>query len=100
MESNTEVILEVLAPIGEERPKRKPLASRPDTLDGKKIGLVWNNKPNGDVFLAGVERWVKERHPSAETLGRPISTCCAELPEGELERIAKDIDVAVFALGD
>ena len=100
MESNKEVILEVLNPIGEEKPKRKPLASRSNTLDGKKIGLVFNNKPNGDVFLSEVGKSLKEKYPTAEILNRAISYCCAELPKGELEEIAKDIDVAVFAAGD
>ncbi len=34
-----------------ERTQSSHLAARPDSLEGKTLGLLWNGKPNGDVAL-------------------------------------------------
>ena len=94
------VMLEVLDPTGVEVEKTKKLAPRPDTLEGKRIGLIWNTKPNADVLLDEIGKLLKERYPTAQTVPSRITFVCIKLPPGELEAIAKNIDVAVFASGD
>ena len=98
MESRVE--LEVLNPEGKIVKKEKSLAPRLETLEGKKIGLVWNGKPNGDKLLNEIGDLLKERYPTAETVFRRVSFSGVKLPPGELEAIAKDIDAGVFASGD
>ena len=95
-----EVTLEVLDPTGVTIAKKKSLAPRLETLEGKKIGLVWNRKPNGDVLLDEIGKVLKERYPSVEAIPCPLSYCCRLLPPGELEGIAKGIDAAVSTGGD
>ncbi len=94
------VSLVVLDPTGGALPKRKMRAPRLASFEGKRIGLVWNRKPNGDVLLEEVGNLLKERYPSVTILPRPVSFCCRQLPTGELERIAGEIDAALFSLGD
>ncbi len=94
------VELEVLNPEGKIVKKGKTLAPRLETLEGKKIGLVWNGKPNGDKLLNEVGKLLKERYPTAETVSYRISFSGTKLPPGELEAIAKDIDAGVFTSGD
>lgn len=94
------VYLEVLDPTGGPILKRKMRAPRLASLEGKRIGLVWNRKPNGDILLEEVGYLLKERCPSVTILPRPVSFCCRQLPPGELERIAGEIDAALFSLGD
>jgi hypothetical protein len=94
------VELKVLNPEGEPVKKEKRLAPRPDTLEGKKIGLIWNGKPYADKLLKEIGKLLVERHPTAETVFRRISFTSVKLPPGELEEIAKDIDVGVFTAGD
>ena len=46
--------MKVLDPIGTvERPVR-PLAARPATLEGRRVGILDNSKPNADVLLGRV----------------------------------------------
>ena len=94
------VELEVLNPEGKIVKKGKALAPRLETLEGKKIGLVWNGKPNGDKLLNEIGKLLKERYPTAETVSHRVSFSGTKLPQGELEAIAKDIDAGVFTSGD
>ena len=94
------VELEVLNPEGKIVKKGKTLAPRPETLEGKKIGLVWNGKPNGDKLLNEVGKLLKERYPTVETVSYRISFSGTKLPPGEMEGIAKNIEAGVFTSGD
>jgi hypothetical protein len=98
MEGNVE--LEVLNPEGRIVDKGTKLAPRLKTLEGKRIGLVWNGKPNGNVLLNEVGKLIKERYPTAEVVSHRVSYSGRKLPPGEVEAVAKDIDAGVFASGD
>ena len=94
-----EVILEVLDPTGiEVREKNNP-APRPDTLDNKMIGLVWNEKANANVLLDKVGKLLLERYPTAKISNYQVG-CCWAAPEDVLNKIAEDVDAVVFAAGD
>ncbi len=97
---DTKVELEVLNPEGTIVEKGTKLAPRLKTLDGKRIGLVWNGKPNGDVLLKEVGKLIKERFPTAEVVPHRVSYSGRKLPPGEVEAVAKDVDAGVFASGD
>jgi len=93
--------LEVLQPIGLDITEKGSLAAnRVDTLEGKKIGLVWNNKDYGDKLLDEVKELLRERYPTAEFSMYRLRECCAPPPEGELERVATEVDAVVYTLGD
>jgi hypothetical protein len=94
------VELEVLNPEGKIKKKGKTLAPRLETLEGKKIGLVWNGKPVGDKLLYEIGKLLKERYPTAETAFHRVSFSGRKLPPGELEAIANDVDAGVFTSGD
>lgn len=50
----------------------KPIKMAPrlnvDTLAGKTIGLKWNQKPNGDIFLDRIAELLKEKVPNVKVL--------------------------------
>lgn len=95
------VKLEVLQPTGLDVTEGRSLAAhRVDTLEGKRIGLVWNNKDYGDKLLDEVKELLRERYPTAEFSMHRLRECCAPPPEGELERIAAEVDAVVYTLGD
>ena len=100
MEMKSRVELEVLNPAGEPVKMDTILAPRPQTLEGKKIGLVSNGKPNAEKLLNEIGDFLKERYPTARTVFRKISYTSRKLPPGELEAIADDIDVGIFSSGD
>jgi hypothetical protein len=58
----------LVSPVGEYGGKKIELAPRLPTLQGKKIGLKWNAKPNGNVFLDRIAELLKERVPGVEII--------------------------------
>lgn len=93
--------LEVMRPTGSEMAEDGSIAAhRIDTLDNKKIGLVWNNKDYGDKLLEKVQEEISLKYPHAEFSMYRLKECCVSPPEGELERIADEVDAVVYSLGD
>ena len=56
-------ILEVLNPVSTSQGgiERSGLAPRLSSLDGQKVGLLWNSKPGGDIALAKVGELLQKR---------------------------------------
>src|SRR5437870_7410124 len=50
-DSGDQNLTELLDPTSELEATTRPLARRPDSLDGKTVGLLDISKPRGDVFL-------------------------------------------------
>ncbi len=95
------VKLEVLRPTGADPSQDGSIgAARVNTLEGKKIGLVWNNKDYGDKLLEKVKVLLQERYPTAQFTLYRLKECCVPPPAGELERIAKEVEAVVYTLGD
>jgi hypothetical protein len=71
-------------------------------LDGKKVGLFWNTKPNGDVFLIRIGEHLKNRFPSIQVVefmpGKADSAIGA--PASALNEAANRCDVVIFSTGD
>jgi hypothetical protein len=44
------------------------LAPRITTLEGKTIGLKWNQKPNGNILLDRVAELLKQKYPTAKII--------------------------------
>jgi hypothetical protein len=67
MSGNNNVSFEVLSPWAEADPiPLKSLTPRLQTLAGKKIGLLRNNKRSAEPILAAASRKLKERFPDIE----------------------------------
>ncbi|MFH1652142.1 MAG: hypothetical protein ABID87_08615 [Chloroflexota bacterium] len=77
-------------------------APRLKTLEGKKIGVFWNMKPNGELFLVKVGQLLKERFPSVSIIdflpGKPDMTRAAA-PES-IKKAVAGCDAVVLATGD
>ena len=100
MEGSSVVRLEVLNPAGEaEKVDKKTLAPRPASLDGKRVGLVYNQKTGGDVLLTRTAELLKERFRDVE-FDWFSRACCVAPPEGYIENAVKGSDVAVAAAAD
>ncbi|MFC1861633.1 hypothetical protein ACFLYL_05130 [Chloroflexota bacterium] len=91
------VQLKVLNPAGKvKKIGEKTLAHRPATLDGKRVGLVYNKKIGGDVLLARTAELLQERFKDVE-VNWFSRVCCVAPPEGYIESTIKGSDVAVAA---
>ncbi|HEY7650434.1 MAG TPA: hypothetical protein VID04_15670 [Methylomirabilota bacterium] len=65
----------VLSPLGfAPTVRRKPLAPRLGTLEGKTIYLVDCRFDDSDVFLEQVQAWFAEHLPGVRTVFKPISS--------------------------
>ena len=91
----------------DETSEGTPLAPRPDTLDGRVVGLLPNWRPSAAKLLQAVGQLLSERYRlRAVVLEQPAR----ELPQrsgglidalgGTLDDLAKRVDVVITATGD
>ena len=59
---------ELVNPAGVIKVTPIKMAARINTLEGKTIGLKWNMKPGGNIFLDRVADLLKEKVPSAKII--------------------------------
>jgi len=92
------VTLEVLNPRGEiEPPPTLAPVPRVTDLAGKKIGLYWNGKEDGDLFWDVVEGLLKNRFPTATILRYrgPF-----DIGDKTAATMAKECDTFIYGVGD
>jgi hypothetical protein len=103
--NETTATYEVLSPWAEADPiPLKGLAPRVDKIDGKKIGLLCNNKRAAPLILDVTEKLLKERYPSVKISrfkGKTFSVSSLEKErEGEFNDWIKGVDAVIAAVGD
>lgn len=78
------------------------LSQRLDTLEGKTIGLFWNTKPNGDVFLNRIGELLEEQFKNIKLIkyfpGKPTVTNPS--PPLAIREVAGKCDGLINSLGD
>lgn len=87
-----------LDPTSERTTITRSLAERPESLDGKVVGLLDIIKPRGDVFLDRLEVLLNERGLQTLRFRKPTFTKVA--PVDLRHEIATKCDVIVEALAD
>jgi len=92
--------IEVLIPTAEARAKQIRMAERPADLDGKTVGFIWNRKPNGDLLLNHLEKFLKERYSLRDTLMRKKSLASSGASHELLEELSAKCDLVILAIGD
>lgn len=88
----------VLSPVGINRVEARPVAARVGSLQGIRLGLINNNKPNAAALLDGVSSLLDAQHGLAgmERKQKPHSSVGAE----GLDDFVKGIQAALVAVGD
>lgn len=90
--------LSFLSPVAPTRVVERPLADRLDTLDGRRIALLDNQKANAGPLLAAVGTYLADRHPSiALTTEHKIATSAS--PAEVMDRL-RSCDAVVLAIAD
>jgi len=91
----------VFDPTAKRKRRGAAIAKRPHTLAGKRLALIWNKKPGGDILLDRFSELLAGRFNSmeferidhqGETLGM--------LKEVVVDRLVETCDAAVIATGD
>jgi hypothetical protein len=93
--------LRVLDPTSRVPTDRFPKSSRPDALDGRVVGLLWNGKHNADRLLNGFGERLSRRYGVRHTvfLKKPEGVAYPA-PEWILSRLCSEVDVVLTASGD
>ena len=91
----------VFDPTARKRRREGTTAKRPSTLAGKRLAVIWNKKPGGDVLLDRFAHLLKGRFPSVaiERMDCQAETS-AMLDEPTVNRLVETCDAAVIGTGD
>jgi hypothetical protein len=90
--------MRVLSPLGATSDTVKPLATRRPSLDGLRIGVLDNSKPNADVLLGCVAEALAARARSATI--RRWTKPGSSRPAAMIEEIAGAVDVVLTGSAD
>ena len=98
-------VYEVLSPWAEADPiPLKGLSPRLDKLDGKKIGLLCNNKRAAPLILETTEKLLKQKYPTTTVswfYARSFSVSSLEKDrENEFKDWLNGVDAVIAAVGD
>lgn len=74
-----------------------PPAPRPPTLDGKTIGLLWNDKRGGDVALLKLGKLIQQRYKDVKLVHYQGPR---GYPKSLLEKAFEECDVFLGSTGD
>ena len=88
----------ILDPTSERSVAARPRLSRPDSLDGLRVGLLDIAKAKGDIFLDRVEQRLTERGLTVKRYAKPTNARPAPLALSQ--QIATEVDVVIEALSD
>lgn len=79
-------------------------ATRFEDFSGKRIGLWWNGKPNGDIFLDEMARQLGSRFRGMSTVRMwevdPSTTSAYGITRAQLELVANSADLVIGGLAD
>jgi hypothetical protein len=90
--------LRVLNPRGErDAMPARGISPRVADLEGKRIGLYWNGKPDGDYFWDTIEGLLKKRFPTSKILRYNGP---GDLGDTLAAQIAKEVDTFLYGVGD
>ncbi|HEU0020067.1 MAG TPA: hypothetical protein VFR55_00105 [Dehalococcoidia bacterium] len=90
----------VLDPSAPPRSLSHPLALRPDDIRGRKLGFLWNSKPNGDVLFGRLEGLLREMYEITDVVYRRKPTSSAPATAQVIDDLATSVDLAIVGLGD
>ena len=92
--------LEVLDPTVEPIPEETIVAKRPDTLDGKVLGLLANGKLNSEEILAMVHEILADRYEFKDVVSRNKGNASRPCPDDIMDELVERCDVVITSSGD
>jgi hypothetical protein len=92
--------LRILDPTAAPIPVDARLADRPDTLNGKTLGLLDNHKRNATKLLDEVQEMLSHRYEFAAVIRRSKPDVSRPCPEEIVAELASTCDIVISAIGD
>ena len=94
------VRLEVLSPVGVADIKPVMPAPRLNTLEGKKIGMIWNAKPGGEYLLDEVEKQLSAKYKDITFVRMESEQGFSSEEMTAVLKAAPRVDVVIHSVGD
>ncbi len=92
--------LRVLDPTVQPIPAEGVVADRPETLDGKVIGLLANGKLNSEEVLALTQEVLADRYDFKGVIARNKRNASRPCPEEIIDELVEQCDVVITSSGD
>jgi hypothetical protein len=92
--------LQVLDPTVESIPAEAVIAPRPDTLDGKVVGLLANGKHNAPELLDLIHEVLADRFEFSGVVSRNKGNASRPCPADIMDEMAEQCDVVITSSGD
>lgn len=92
--------LRVLDPTVQPIPAEGVVADRPETLDGKVIGLLANGKLNSEEILALTQEVLADRYDFKGVVARNKRNASRPCPEEIIDELVEQCDVVITSSGD
>jgi len=92
--------MEILDPTVEPRKQPLTFVARPDSLQGRRIGLVENTKYNSDRLLAKIGDILKQEYGAAETRMWRKHNAGVPAHAEILDEARRGVDAVVAGIGD
>lgn len=86
-------------PAGTIGPERAVLAATPPVLNGRRIGILDNTKPNAGVLLGRLAQRLAERTGATVSLVETKNAAMAA-PDDVIERLSKEVDLVLTGSAD
>ena len=95
-------VIEVMVPVATSKTtSTEGSIKHIDSLDGKRVGLFWNTKPNGDVLLQTLEEGLRQQHANTEFVWLPATSDTVRAAAlVNLEEAKLKCDAVIVAVGD
>ena len=92
--------ISVLDPTVQSDSKEIPMSPRVHELNDKAIGLLWNQKSNGDVLLLRIKEQLCQRFHSTRANLYPKFSTQAMAEADIIEELTHTSDLVINAIGD
>lgn len=92
--------LRVLDPTVQPIPAEGVVADRPETLDGKVIGLLANGKLNSEEILALTQEVLADRYEFKGVVARNKRNASRPCPDEIIDELVEQCDVVITSSGD
>lgn len=94
--------IEICNPVATIARRTASAAERPSSLEGKRLGLFWNNKPGGNTALQWAAERLRERHPglTVRAYQGSVGSSTRYMTPGDRQQIAAECDVVIGSTAD
>ena len=93
--------IEVFVPTAEPKVKKLAVNPRVHDLNSKVLGLLWNEKPNGDILLMRLREQITQKYKQVRTEWGQVDGLHLGVENmSVLKELAEKVDTAVIAICD